>query len=338
MSGVFLQDLKNEFTLPPDAPDWNAAGNHSLCSQHDSSPNWDAVPSPGWLFRSRCVRRHHALQLPDPAAAPDPGGYELRTHDLEDLALSGFGDGSTYYLHTGERLWRLTGQYNEPGWRRDRHLDGGNLGYHQSQQINPKAEIYQLYGEDSQVAVSFVKLSEDLLHVLNKDGTLMAGNAAWSYTLNRTNNQSPVKVEPVSEPPLPTRPPIPTTPPGSSVLGVFEGRLPCHELVFELLGITPYPGCMKLKSRLTLHMDQGTGAPGTYVYLGTHTIREGTWTILQGMEDDPDAVIYQLESSKGFVSFLKADENHLFLLDEDLNLMVGNALFSYTLSRIEQNK
>jgi hypothetical protein len=43
----------------------------------------------------------------------------------------------------------------------------------------------------------------------------------------------------------------------------------------------------------------------------------------------------QLEDSQRPVSFLKADENHLFLLDEDLNLLVGNALFSYTLSRIE---
>jgi hypothetical protein len=74
------------------------------------------------------------------------------------------------------------------------------------------------------------------------------------------------------------------------------------------------------------------------MYMGTSTIREGTWTILQGMEGDPEAVVYQLqlEGPQGSVSFLKADENHLFLLDEDLNLLVGNALFSYTLSRLEK--
>ena len=72
--------------------------------------------------------------------------------------------------------------------------------------------------------------------------------------------------------------------------------------------------------------------------MGTSTIREGTWTILQGMQGDPDAVVYQLdlEGSKRPVSFLIADENHLFLLDRDLKLLVGNALFSYTLSRIEK--
>ena len=84
-------------------------------------------------------------------------------------------------------------------------------------------------------------------------------------------------------------------------------------------------------------MDQATGAPSTYMYMGTSTIREGTWTILEGAEGDPDAVVYQLqlEGTQGPVSFLKADENHLFQLDRELNLLVGNALFSYTLSRIE---
>jgi hypothetical protein len=72
--------------------------------------------------------------------------------------------------------------------------------------------------------------------------------------------------------------------------------------------------------------------------MGTSTIREGTWTIVQGTKDDPTSVVYQLhlEGSQEPGSFLKADENHLFLLDRDLNLMVGDALFSYTLSRIEE--
>jgi hypothetical protein len=107
--------------------------------------------------------------------------------------------------------------------------------------------------------------------------------------------------------------------------------------VFEILKVTPFPNCLKIKSRLTLYQDQKTGAPSGYIYMGTSTIREGTWTILEGTKDNPDAVVYQfqLEGSQPPVSFLKADENHLFLLDEDLNLLVGNALFSYTLSRME---
>jgi hypothetical protein len=203
---------------------------------------------------------------------------------------------------------------------------------------DPEVEVYQLYSEDSQVAVSFAKMSEDILHVLNRDQTLMVGNAAWSYTLNRTDNRPPYKLPIITEPPLPTRPPIPETPPGSSVLGVFEGRLPCHEIVLKIVRIEPYDGCAKIKSALTPYLDQATGEPSTYMYLGTHTIREGTWTIIKGTKSDSEAVIYQLnlEDSQQPVLFLKADENHLFLLDRDQNLLVGNALFSYTLSRIDK--
>ena len=203
---------------------------------------------------------------------------------------------------------------------------------------DPEADVYQLYSEDSHIAVSFVKMSEDILHVLNPDKTLMLGNAAWSYTLNRTDNLPAIPMDgPVGSGPEATRPPIPTMPPGSSVLGAYEGRSPCHEIVFEILKVAPFPNCLKIKSRLTLYQDAATGAPTGYMYMGTSTIREGTWTILEGTKDDPDAVVYQLhlEDSKEPVSFLKADENHLFLLDRDLNLLVGNALFSYTISRIE---
>jgi hypothetical protein len=206
--------------------------------------------------------------------------------------------------------------------------------------MNSVAEVYQLSSEDSQPAVSFVKMSDDILHVLNSDQTLMVGNAAWSYTLNRTDNRIPEKIDPLlSEPARPTRPPIPEMPQGSSLLGVFEGRPPCHEIVFEVTKTTPFSGCAKIKSRLTLYQDQTTGAPSTYMYMGTSTIREGTWSIVQGTESDPDAVVYQLhlEGSQQPMSFLKADENHLFLLDRDGNLLVGNALFSYTLSRIEKS-
>lgn len=204
---------------------------------------------------------------------------------------------------------------------------------------DPDADVYQLYSEDSQVAVAFVKISEDILHILNRDKTLMVGNAAWSYTLNRTDNRPLIEMNgPVGSGPEATRPPTPTMPPDSSVLAVYEGRSPCHEIVFEILKIAPYPNCLKIKMRLTLYQDQETGVPNSYMVMGTSTIRQGTWTILQGTPSDPEAVVYQLhlDGSQGPVSFLKADENHLFLLDRDLNLLVGNALFSYTLSRVEE--
>jgi hypothetical protein len=71
--------------------------------------------------------------------------------------------------------------------------------------------------------------------------------------------------------------------------------------------------------------------------MGTSTYREGSWKIVDGIEDDSNAVIYQLSLDDGQppVSFLLVDENHLYLMDRDMNLLVGNELFSYTLSRVE---
>jgi len=202
---------------------------------------------------------------------------------------------------------------------------------------DPDAVVYQLNPDDPQKAVSFLKMNDDLLHVLTHDKTLMVGNGAWSYTLNRTNNRIPPQANEQADPApeASTRPPIPPMPIDSSVLGVFEGRTPCHDLVFEFTNIAPYSGCTKIKWRLTLYQDLTTGAPSTYLYQGTTTIREGTWTIARGTDSDRDAIIYQLHliRSQQPVSFLKADENHLYLLDRALTFLVGDALFSYTLSR-----
>ena len=206
---------------------------------------------------------------------------------------------------------------------------------------DPQATVYQLNPDDPRTTVSFLKVNENLLHVLSSEKTLLIGSPGWSYTLNRMDNQSTWGNK-MAGGPLnpPTRPPIPPMPAGSLVSGVFEGRTPCHEIVFELTRIASFPNCMKVKWRLTVYQDNATGAPGTYLFQGTTTLREGPWTLLQGMEDDPDAVIYQLHMDDGQppVSFLHVDENHLYLMDRDLNLLVGNELFSYTLSRVDPEK
>ncbi|HEY0677239.1 MAG TPA: hypothetical protein VGD17_03090 [Chitinophagaceae bacterium] len=49
-----------------------------------------------------------------------------------------------------------------------------------------KAVIYQLFSDKSDMPVSFVKLNDQLLHLLDSDNRLMIGSAAWSFTFNRT--------------------------------------------------------------------------------------------------------------------------------------------------------
>jgi len=203
---------------------------------------------------------------------------------------------------------------------------------------DPDAVVYQINPDDPQTTASFLKVSDKLLHVLNSEKSLLVGNGGWSYTLNRMEDQNPAPVEgsPDSSADPPNRPPLPPVPVGSSVFGAFEGRVPCHEVVVEVMKTTPVPGCLKIKWRITLYQD-ATGAPSRYLSMGTSTFREGSWTILRGLDRDPEAVIYQLQLDNGQepVSFLQVDENNLYLMDRDMNLLVGNQLFSYTLSRVD---
>ena len=54
---------------------------------------------------------------------------------------------------------------------------------------NPDAEVYQLIDNKTNKTISFLKLNDNLLHLLDSDQHLMIGSAAWSYTLNRIGNK-----------------------------------------------------------------------------------------------------------------------------------------------------
>jgi hypothetical protein len=51
------------------------------------------------------------------------------------------------------------------------------------------AIVYQLHDMEANKTISFVKLNDNLLHVLDSEQHLMIGSAAWSYTLNRIDNK-----------------------------------------------------------------------------------------------------------------------------------------------------
>lgn len=122
----------------------------------------------------------------------------------------------------------------------------------------------------------------------------------------------------------------------SPVLGVFEGRTLCGEVAVRFTGFGG-PGCEKIKWRLTLRQDPATGAPTTYLYEGTRTSREGPWVIGRGSAADPGAVVYRLDPGhpESSLSLLRADESVLLLLDDDLDVLVGDASWSYVLNRTD---
>lgn len=194
--------------------------------------------------------------------------------------------------------------------------------------VDAAAVVYELNPDTPESALYFVRLDDNLLHVLSPEKRLMVGNPAWSYTLNRTDKRDKTPAVDSSQELQPSQD-------ETSTPGVFEGRMPCADLVVEFTAFPADPDCIKIKMRLTLYRDTETGEPTTYFLKGTETTREGLWTEIRGTPAHPNGVVYRmsLDAPERFIDFLRIDDNHLFLLDENQHLMVGDALWSYTLSR-----
>ena len=180
------------------------------------------------------------------------------------------------------------------------------------------ADVYRLAADTAGRTLDFVRLGENLVHPLNDRGALMVGNAGWSYTLSR---RPPNAERSMADATL------------ESVAGtqtaVFEGRTPCQEIV-RLLNAPRGGECTKMKWRVTL-------TPNSYKLessMQRNPPRTGTWRIRRGAPDF-GTTVYDLDPQPNgaFLSFLKVDDNHLFFLDRQGGLLVGDAYYSYTLSR-----
>jgi len=202
----------------------------------------------------------------------------------------------------------------------------------------PGALVYQITAGKPQRSLSFVKVGDPLLQVLNADGSLAIGNGGESYTLNLANRaEEPGDRSQVNNAPEISYKISPLAT-GPTVFGVFEGRSPCHGISRELK-LTPHAGCIKSKWRVTLYKNPDTAAPTTYKVEGSlfrEGAREGTWSINRGAAIDHDATVYQLNptQSQPALLFLKGDDNVLFFLNQKRELLVGHAEFSYTLNRV----
>jgi hypothetical protein len=124
---------------------------------------------------------------------------------------------------------------------------------------------------------------------------------------------------------------------GPDIHGYFEGRSPCQEII-RLLNGQAREACIKIKWQLLLYRDPVTHAPTRFAlggFLWRNPPKTGNWAIVKGTREDPQAIVYQLELDEphGRLSFMKADDNILFFLGKDRELLVGNERFSYTLNR-----
>jgi hypothetical protein len=120
-------------------------------------------------------------------------------------------------------------------------------------------------------------------------------------------------------------------PAGSYRYGVFEGRVPCDD-------------CERIKVGLALHRNESDGSPSGYylerIYVGKGNERypsTGTWTTTLGTSWDPNAVVIQLDASAPpeFSTYQEVGGKILLFLDPALELRVGTAGHSFTLSRTQ---
>jgi hypothetical protein len=133
-----------------------------------------------------------------------------------------------------------------------------------------------------------------------------------------------------------TSKPVPT---GKDLYGIFEGRCACQELA-AVLKKEVSSDCFKTKWGLNLFQNPDTKEPTTYVLAGSffrQAIRKGNWHIVKGTKEDPDDLVLALEvENQQTIYLLKGDDNVLFFLDNDKNILTGNDLFNYTLNRVQK--
>jgi hypothetical protein len=123
-------------------------------------------PLPGMAANASCDFIKWNLTLYQDESKQAPTTYKLHySYGLSKAGTTGFIDGGT-------------SAYMEGTWTIDKGTPA-----------NPNATVYQLIDSKTNKTISFIKLTDNLLHLLDGDKQLMIGSAAWSYTLNRTNNK-----------------------------------------------------------------------------------------------------------------------------------------------------
>jgi hypothetical protein len=54
---------------------------------------------------------------------------------------------------------------------------------------DPQAVVYELETDEAKRTTAFVKIGDDVLHLLDKERRAMPGNSAWSYGLSRKGKE-----------------------------------------------------------------------------------------------------------------------------------------------------
>ena len=93
---------------------------------------------------------------------------------------------TTYKLSSVNRfIVEGTNMYSEPGTTSETE---GKWTIVRGTKTNYNSITYRLESDKPQKSISFLKLGNSLIHLLDTDGKLMIGNESFSYTLSRVAN------------------------------------------------------------------------------------------------------------------------------------------------------
>ena len=140
----------------------------STCGQKVTSPGGKAV-----LFVASTPCTAGTRPVP---GIPKEGGCELIKWNLQLLK-------DTYILDC---------DYGMPKQGTRGFIDGGKHLHREGKWIiekgsatDPSAVIYRLDPDSPATSISFLRLNDNLIHLLDSHRQLMIGTGAWSYTLNK---------------------------------------------------------------------------------------------------------------------------------------------------------
>jgi hypothetical protein len=180
-------------------------------------------------------------------------------------------------------------------------------------------------------------VGNDLLRLQSSSGALMVGTGGLSYTLNRRE-----RAEQPGDPATAADFSYTISPraTGSTLFGLFEGRTPCRNIAQDLK-LGEVPGCIKVNGRVTLYQDPQTAAPARYKIESTlhrQQPRVGTWRMAKGAPGQPAAVVYELAAAgrEAPILLMRGDDNVLFFLNQQRQMLVGSIDFGYTLNRVTE--
>ena len=189
---------------------------------------------------------------------------------------------------------------------------------------NKNAIVYVLQRRDSKRTLRYLKVSDDLIHLIGPGDQLAIGNGGWSYTLNNLKRATTSYALSNA-----------VTTESEAVDGVFEGRTPCSEIAAQLKKEVS-ADCIKLKWRIFFYKESMTYKTDGSFFRAEP--RKGKFRVLHGSAGNLSAVIIQLDPDKPSESLylLKGDDNVLFFLNDEKKCFVGNSDFSFTLNKVRK--